>query len=32
MEKEHEELTAKLYEKIGRLEVERDFLKKKLDP
>lgn len=31
-EKEHEELTAKLYEKIGRLEVERDFLKKKLDP
>ena len=27
-EQEHEALTAKLYEKIGRPEVERDFLKK----
>lgn len=29
---EHEQLTAKLYEKIGRLEMERDWLKKKFDP
>ena len=27
----HEELTGKLYEKIGRLEVELDWLKKKFE-
>ena len=29
LEREHDELTAQLYEKIGRLEMELDWLQKK---
>ncbi len=31
MNKEHEELTASLYQQIGQLKVELDWLKKKAD-